>query len=129
MYNQKQLPIWRDTNRLLLEIEQSVRHFPRYHKYTLGSELRLQTMKVARLINRAIKDKEHTLYYLDRLVLSLDDLKIQLQLAKECQAFRNFAEFQRLAELAYNIGKQSGGWRKYLRKRQSETGHNVPRAY
>lgn len=37
-----QLPIWRDANRLLIEIEQAVRKFPRYHKYALGSDLRRQ---------------------------------------------------------------------------------------
>ncbi|MBP6809444.1 MAG: four helix bundle protein [Chromatiaceae bacterium] len=47
------LPIWRDANRLLLAIEQAVRVFPRYHKYTLGSELRRQAMQVCRLIMRA----------------------------------------------------------------------------
>ncbi len=36
----QQLPIWRDATRMLVEIEQAVRRFPRYHKYTLGSELR-----------------------------------------------------------------------------------------
>ena len=34
----KTLPIWRDANRLLLDIENSARHWPRYHKYILGAE-------------------------------------------------------------------------------------------
>jgi len=34
------MPLWRDANRLLLAIEEAVRHFPRYHKYTLGTDLR-----------------------------------------------------------------------------------------
>jgi hypothetical protein len=47
------LPIWRDANRLLVAIEQAVRRFPRYHKYTLGTDLRRQAMNVCRLILRA----------------------------------------------------------------------------
>jgi hypothetical protein len=38
----KQIPLWRDSNHCLLEVERAVRQFPRYHKYTLGSELRRQ---------------------------------------------------------------------------------------
>ncbi len=40
----KQLPLWRAATRFLLEIEDAVRRFPRYHKYTLGSDLRRQAM-------------------------------------------------------------------------------------
>ena len=42
----RQLPLWRDATRLLLEVENAVRQFgktpspPRYHKYALGSDLR-----------------------------------------------------------------------------------------
>jgi hypothetical protein len=39
-------PIWRDTNRLLLEVEQAVKCFPRYHKYTLETELRRNAMLI-----------------------------------------------------------------------------------
>ena len=53
----KTLPIWRDANRLLLEMDQAVQHFRRYHKYTLGSELRTQTMLICRLVGRAWRDK------------------------------------------------------------------------
>ena len=42
--------------------------------------------------------------------MAVDDLKLQIQLAKELQVFRNFAEFERLSVLAVQIGKQSGGW-------------------
>ena len=48
----KSIPIWRDANALLLEVEQSVRHFTRYHKVTLGAEMRQQAMLVCRLIYR-----------------------------------------------------------------------------
>ncbi|MDM8544943.1 four helix bundle protein [Candidatus Venteria ishoeyi] len=117
---QKTSPILRDANRLLVEMEQVVRHFPRYHKYTLGSELRSQVFKINQLIARAWQYKQQTNYYLKRIIRSIDDLKIQLQLAKELQVFRNFAEFQRLAELTISLGKQSGGWLRRLAKRQPE---------
>ena len=101
------LPIWRDANRLLLAIEQAVRVFPRYHKYTLGTELRRQAMQVCRLIMRAAEQAR----WLAQLVLAIDDLKLSVQLAKELEAFKSFKEFQTVTELAVAVGKHSGGWR------------------
>ncbi len=113
----KTIPIWRDANCLLLEMERAVKHFPRYYKYTLGSELRSQAMLVCRLVGRAWQDKAKTRYWLENLIPAIDDLKIQLQLAKDLHVFRNFAEFERLTTLTMGLGKQSGGW---LRRLQSQ---------
>jgi len=115
---QANLPIWRDANRLLVEVELAVRHFPRYHKYALGTDLRRQAMTVCRCIVRAATAQSETRERtLERLVLAVEDLKLSIQLAKELHAFASFAEFARLAELAVTVGKQSGGWRKSARAR------------
>lgn len=119
MKHMRQLPIWRDANRLLLAIEQAVRHFPRYHKYALGSDLRRQAMGICRLILRAYNEQDKPLPQVRRLVLAVDDLKCQIQLAKELRAFRHFKEFQDIAELAVQLGRQSGGWRRRLAERNS----------
>ena len=79
------IPIWRDASQLLLETERAVRHFTRYHKYTLGTEMRQQAMKICQLVSRAWRDKAHTADILPRLVLAVDDLKIQLQLGGNCR--------------------------------------------
>ncbi|WOO31810.1 four helix bundle protein [Diaphorobacter limosus] len=113
----RQLPLWRDAQRLLLQVELAVRDFARYHKYTLGSELRQQAMAICRLVARAAQqgDVQRRVVVLERLVWGLEDFKIRLQLAKELQAFASFAQFQALAELAVALGKQSGGWCKKAR--------------
>lgn len=113
----QQLPLWRDAQRFVLEMELAVRAFPRYHKYTLGSELRTQAMAVNRLVARAAQqgDVARRAALLERLVWEIEDVKIRLQLAKELQAFASFAQFQRLAEQAVALGKQSGGWCKKAR--------------
>ncbi len=54
MSNGMNLPIWRDCNRLLLEIEQAVRQFPRYHKYAVGADMRRQALYICRLLVRAL---------------------------------------------------------------------------
>ncbi len=52
------VPIWRDANRFLLSIEKAVKHFPRYDKYTLGSELRKNALEVCNLVHRAWQQKK-----------------------------------------------------------------------
>ena len=101
------LPIWRDANRLLVEIETAVRAFPRYHKYTVGSDLRVLAMRVCRLLARALAATgEQRLAYVRQLLDTVGDLKITIQLAREVQAFAGFAAFERSATLAVAIGKQ-----------------------
>jgi hypothetical protein len=110
-----QLPIWRDLNRLLLEIELAVRTFSRYHKYTLGSDMRRQAMDLCRLLSRAMAvQDEARLERVRALQQALDDLKITLQLAKELHAYQSFAQFQRIIELAVASGKQVGAWGRSL---------------
>jgi len=115
----KQMPLWRDANRLLLLIEDAVRGFPRYHKYTLGSDLRKQAMNIVRLIARAVHDREGRAQHIKRLVFSIDDMKVLIQLGKEVKAFQNFTVFQAAAEIAVALGRQSGGW---LRRMRPEAG-------
>jgi len=109
------MPLWRDANRLLLLIEDAVRQFPRYHKYTLGSDLRKQAMNIVRLIARAVHDRQGRAQHLKRLVFSIDDMKVLIQLGKEVKAFQNFKVFQTAAEIAVGMGRQSGGWQRRVR--------------
>lgn len=110
-----QLPIWRDAMRLVVVLEEAVRGFPRYHKYTLGSDLRAQARRVCRLILRAYEAREYRIQELDRLVLAVDELKLLIQVGKETRAFAGFAAFQQAVELAVALGRQSGGWRQRAR--------------
>jgi len=113
----RQLPLWRDASQFLLEVEQAVRRFPRYHKYTLGSELRRQAMQICRLVARAAQCAETAQRerLVESLVWQVEDAKMSVQLAKELQAFCSFAQLQRLSEQAVVLGKQSGGWWKRAR--------------
>ncbi|VAW39927.1 hypothetical protein MNBD_GAMMA01-856 [hydrothermal vent metagenome] len=37
----KKFPVYRDANQLIIETKITVKQFSRYHKYTLGSEMRI----------------------------------------------------------------------------------------
>ena len=105
-------PIVKQAERLLLEIEQAVRRWPRYHKYAHGAKLRKQAMKVTRLAHRAWRDRPRQTEWTGRLAFAIDDLKLSMQLGKQIGAFISFDQFEMLARLASDLGKQCGGWRK-----------------
>ena len=111
----KDLPIWRDAMRLAVEMELAVRGFPRYHKYTRGTELRQAAHLICQEVAHAALWAPLRLQTLQRLVERIEALKISVQRAKELRAFANFAQFQRVVELAVLVGRQSGGWLKRVR--------------
>jgi hypothetical protein len=115
------MPIWRDTGRLLLEVETIVRGFSRYNKYTLGSDLRSQAMVICRLLSQALRQTaQQRVSAVEQLLLAIDDIKVLIQLAKELKAFQNFTQFQRLVELAVAIGKQGGAWLRHLLRKNDQ---------
>ena len=115
-------PIYRDCQRLLQHTEAVVRRFSRYHKYTLGTDLRRQAMEVMRTVHRAVFEKARQTRHVQALVWQVDDYKLTLQLAVDLGAFQHgkagapagpgFSAFETAAQLAAAIGKQCGGWQK-----------------
>ncbi len=118
-------PIAKTAERLLVEIEQAVRAFPRYHKYAIGQDLRTQAMAIARLCNRAWRDRPRQLHWTDQLIWAIDEVKLSLQLAQHLRAFRSFHQFEQLIRLAEDLGKQAGGWKR--QQQQHPKGQNPPR--
>ena len=100
MNKKERLPIWRDSNRLLLEIEQAVRGVPRYHKYTVGIDLRRQAMYVCRLLVRALSaEGQQRLHQVRQMRLAVDDLKVTIQLASRCVESLTFPPFSQTGVL------------------------------
>lgn len=108
----KQLPIWRDANRFLLAVEKVVKLFPRYHKYTLGTELRNNALKICNLIHQAWQQKNEQCVFLLQLKYCIDEIKIQLHLAKKLEAMPSFSTFEFLSKQVVSLGRQNGGWYK-----------------
>lgn len=106
----RHLPIWKTA------LEQAVRRFPRYHKYTLGSELRQTAQLICRLVARANEARDAgRVAVLDELVGAVEEMKTLLTLAQEIKAFGHFNDFAAAAELTVSLGQQSGGWRRRVR--------------
>lgn len=103
-------PIAKAAENLLVSIEQAVRRFPRYHRYTAGTDLRAKAKEVSVLVHRAWRDKRRQVEWTRHLIFAIDGLKIELQLCSRLQAFGSFAQFELLIRMAKDIGKQAGGW-------------------
>ncbi|TCT19844.1 four helix bundle protein [Thiobaca trueperi] len=102
MARYRHLPIWKAALELAVHLEQAVRSFPRYHKYTLGSELRQTAQRLCRLVARANDARETRALVLDDLVLTVEEMKTLLTLAKEVGAFAQFNDF------AWNVNFNNG---------------------
>lgn len=70
----KSIPISRDVTALLLGVEQVVRHIPRYHKYTPGSEIRRYIYRLliqsGRIMSK-ISHQHHLLAYGIALIVAM----------------------------------------------------------
>ena len=121
--------IVRLAERVLVEIENAVRAFPRFHKYAIGNELRSQARDTARWAHRAWRDRARRGEWLNRLVFAIDDLKVTMQVANTIQAFPSFRLFESLARLISDLGRQCGGWqREHLKGQNSRTAESAGRA-
>src|SRR6185369_11549418 len=103
-------PIVKLAERLLVDIEQAVRRFARYHKYSIGTDLRKRAMQIAQFAHRAWRDGAHRQEWTRKLVWAVDDLKLNLQIGSRIRAFASFAQFEALVRTAAELGCQVGGW-------------------
>ena len=103
------LPIYKSTMDFCVYIETIVKSFEKYHKYTLGNDLRESSKQILFLIHRANMSEEKK----DKLIILRDkceDMKMLIQLAKELKAFVSFKQFEYSSKLIVEICKQSQAW-------------------
>jgi len=108
-----QLPIYRKALELIVFLEQAVRHFSRYHKYSIGDRLRQTSWDVITLVVRANNTPvAERLPLLVALRDKIEEVNIALAVAKELEAFANHNSWQQAARMAVDLGRQSEGWLK-----------------
>ena len=76
------LPIWRDALLLMLEIEQVVRSFARYYKYTIGNELRATARRRCQPLYLAYSRQPSRHRLRQPISEWVDSRKMQIQWAK-----------------------------------------------
>jgi four helix bundle protein len=125
MARSEHLPIYKSSYDLCLYFEQVVRNFSRYHKYSLGSDLRDGARRVLKLVVRANARRDKTKVLL-AVREELEELKVLLRLANDSKAFANFHSFEHAIRLVTEIAKQNEGWLKYQRQGPGQSRSAMP---
>ncbi len=113
MARYEHLPIYKQAMVVAVHFERIVAGFSRYHKYTLGSELRDTSRQVVALVIRANAEPDKTGALLE-LRAKLDELLVLIRLAKEVQAFKSFAAYRFTVEQVASVCRQNEGWLRSL---------------
>ena len=123
MAQTEHLPIYKAAYDLCLYLEQVVRNFSRYHKYSIGQDLRDGARRVLKLIVRANArgDKSSVLLELREEV---EELKVLLRLCHDVKGFSNFNSFENAIGLVVNVARQNEGWLKSQRQGRGPVGTN-----
>ena len=120
MAKYEHLPIYKAAMELVVFIENAVKVFSRYHKYSIGERLRQSSWEVITLIvkanNTPIKARKPLLVALRD---KIEEVNIALNVAKELRAFANHNSYRQASRMAIDISRQSEGWLKSARSSSS----------
>jgi hypothetical protein len=103
------LPVYKKALDLAIYIETIVRSFSRYHKYTVGSDLRNLSKRILVLVARA-NSKDERSVSLKEAIERIEELKILIRVCKEIKAFSSFKSFEHTTRLAIDVARQCEGW-------------------
>ena len=127
MARYEHLPIYRAAFDLAVHMEKIVHNFSRYHKYTLGTELRDSSRRILRLIIEAnsIRNRRELLLQLRE---AMEWFKVLARLCHESGGFAGTWSYLYIAEQAVGIARQNEGWLKQNTKKLSgDAGHGPNR--
>ena len=125
MAQAEHLPIYKASYDLCLYVEQVVRSFSRYHKYTLGADLRDGARRVLKLLVRANSRRDKLPVLLD-VREEVEQLKVVLRLCQDVKAFASFKAFEHAIGKAVEIARQNEGWMKHQRQGHGESRRAMP---
>jgi len=83
MARYEHLPIYKQAMDIAIHLEKVVAGFSRYHKYTLGSDLRQKSREIVMLIVKANNARQQRKAVLIQLRNALDELLLLVRLANE----------------------------------------------
>ena len=127
MARYEHLPIYRAAFDLAVHMEKIVHNFSRYHKYTLGTELRDSSRRILRLIIEANSTRNRRELLL-QLREAMEWFKVLARLCHESGGFAGTWSYLYIAEQAVGIARQNEGWLKQNTKKLSgDAGHGPNR--
>lgn len=119
MARYEHLPIYKAALDLTVHMEKLVAGFARYHKYTLGTELRSGSRAVLIQVLRANNAAAAAARSAELLVLRdlIDALLLTMRVAKEVKAFKSFTGYLFAVEQVGAVARQNEGWFKQTQAR------------
>ena len=119
MVHYENLPLYKATLDLAVYFEKIVKQFDRYHKYTLGTDLRNKSREIATQVMRAnATNKEADK---EELVARIEELKLLIRLCKEAKGFANFNSYTYASKLIANISTKADIWLSHSQKRDRQS--------
>jgi hypothetical protein len=105
-----ELPIYRDTYKLLLKIYQYTQGYSREYKYTLGQDMKRDGLELVRSIYRANRSREKR-GHLEAFLEQYELLKMEIRLsgALRLLSLKQMADITLLMD---GIGRQASGWKR-----------------
>ena len=103
------LPIFKSALDLVVYMETIVKSFDKYHKYTLGEDLRQQSKEILFLIQRANMSENRR----EELVLlrnKCEEVKMLIRVTHELKIFAGFKQFEHSAKLSHEVCRQAQAW-------------------
>jgi hypothetical protein len=109
MARYEHLPIYKKAMDVAVHFEKVAAGFSRYHKYTLGADLRNKSRQIVGQVIRANSTRDK-LPQLLALREQLEELLVIIRIGKEVKAFKSFRSFQFIVEEVIAISRQNEGW-------------------
>ena len=112
MARYEHLPIYKAALDLTVHLEKLVAGFSRYHKYTLGTEMREGSRALLMQILKANDAPNAKQRCTELLVLRnmVEALLMTLRVAKEVKAFQSFQGYLFVIEQVGSVARQNEGW-------------------
>ncbi len=104
------LPVYKDTYKLILLVYEITKEFPREYKYTLGQDMKRDGLQLVRSIYRANRSVNKKVY-LEEFLDNFEILKLEIRLCIDLKILTIKMQSQ-TAALLESIGKQITGWKK-----------------
>jgi hypothetical protein len=125
MARTEHLPIYRASYDLCLYLEQVVHRFSRYHKYTLGTDLRDAARRALKLVVRANSQRDRVATLL-ALREEFEELKVLLRPGQDLKVFSGLSTFEHAMKQVIELAKQNEGWLKSQRQGQGRNRSAMP---
>lgn len=108
-----ELPVFKASYDLLLDIFQFTANFKREYKYTVGEKLKNETLALILLVYRANSSKEKV-EIIQHAREQIELIRLLIRLLKDLKQI-SLKSFVRINEQIENVSKQLSGWQKSQR--------------